>query len=363
MLRVLFVSGREPTYVRVALLLRALRANFQVTEITSSAKSMIQRLLEVSMRLLIIRPEYDVAVAGFFGQPIVPLLGRLNSNPIIFDAFISAYDTLCFDREIASPKSSIGKLAFWLDKSACSLSSQIITDTRAHAQYFAQTFDVPHQKISPLYLGYDKNLFFPRPKPEAGPFLVFYYGTFLPLHGVEYIVKAAKLVQKETDIRFLIVGRGKAYPSVRRLAHSISVNNIDFVDWIPYEKLPETIATASICLGGHFSNIEKAKRVISGKTYQFLAMERPTIVGDSLAANELFQHKENVFMCPQADEYALASAILELKRDIELRNRIARSGRELVASLFDNKTVESNVRNIVESTVRQNVELGSYRRY
>lgn len=312
---------------------------------------MSRRLVEVSAKLLLRRPQYDIAVAGFFGQPLVPLLKKLSPKPIVFDAFVSAYDTLCFDRKVACPSSPIGKAAYWLDKSACSQSSRIVADTQAHAQYFGRTFDVSQKKITKLYLGYDNSVFFPREKTLSGPFQVFFYGTFLPLHGIEYIVKAAKLVQKETDIRFLIVGKGRAHSSVRQLANDLSAHNIEFVDWIPYEKLPKTISNSSICLGGHFSNSEKAKRVIAGKTYQFLAMEKPTIVGDCAANKELFRHEEHVIMCEQANEYALADAILKLKREEELCDHIARNGRELVDSLFNNDVVEENLRKIIELAI------------
>jgi glycosyltransferase involved in cell wall biosynthesis len=68
--------------------------------------------------------------------------------------------------------------------------------------------------------------------------------------------------------------------------------------------------------------------VIAGKTFQFLAMAKPTIVGDSPANRELFVHGDDVFMCKMADARALASAILEIKRDASLGAQLAQRGSE-----------------------------------
>jgi glycosyltransferase involved in cell wall biosynthesis len=82
---------------------------------------------------------------------------------------------------------------------------------------------------------------------------------------------------------------------------------------------------ADVCLGGPFSNIDKAKRVISGKTYQFIAMKKPVIIGDNPANRELFEHRKNAMIVEMANADALADAILELREDAGMREQIAES--------------------------------------
>ena len=116
----------------------------------------------------------------------------------------------------------------------------------------------------------------------------------------------------------------------------------------PLKKLPEIIAEADICLGGHFSDIDKAKRVISGKTFQFIAMKKPTIIGDNLATRELFTHKENIYMCEMANEQSLTSAILELYNNKELREKIAYNGFKLFKEKCDLEHIEKDLLKIIK---------------
>jgi glycosyltransferase involved in cell wall biosynthesis len=329
--RVLFTCGREPEYVRNLLVLRALWQQFEVVEVTDSgAGSLLLRNLRLLPRLFAaLRSPHDLVFVGFYGYLLTLFLSRLTRKPILFDAFVSNWDTLCFDRQVFTPDSIRGRLARALDTRACLTASHCLLDTRAHGQYFARTFGIPEGHISTFYLGYDHELFHPRPLPkEIGRFVVFYYGSFLPLQGLDQIIAAARILQGEQDIEFCILGEGIVYPHVRKLATEWGLERITFQPSVPYASLPDAIAGASLCLGGPFGATAKASRVIAGKTFQFMAMARPTIVGDSPASRELFVHGEDVWMCRLADPQALASAILELKRDAPLRARIAQRGAE-----------------------------------
>ena len=328
---VLFISGRELSYMRNHVLLNALRLHFDVTVFTTGVRGIIARTLTGLARFIACRPDYDICFAGFYGQPIAIALSVLQHKPIIFDAYVSTYDTLCEDRRWFHPDSPVGHLAYWLDRRSCQIAARIITDTHAHARYFAETFGIPKDKLVPVYVGCDETLFYPRDKAPADSrdFEVFYYGAFLPLHGTEVIVQAAALLRDRPEIHFTIGGDGMRRTVVQRMVADLALTNVELVGWIPLEQLPDYIARASVCLGGHFSTIPKAARVISTKTFQFLAMRKPTIVADNPATRELFTHGEHVYAVPMGNPAALAEAVRTLADDSVLRHRIACGGYEV----------------------------------
>ncbi len=272
--------------------------------------------------------DVDVIILGFRAHEIFPLLRLLTRKPIITDAFISLYDTLCYDRKRFPPQSIIGRLAFWIDRYMCAKSEKIILDTEAHSEYFSQTFNIPREKFTRVFVGADTTFFYPQPRETHAHFEVFYYGTYLPLHGIKYIVQAAELLRTNRDIHFTLVGRGPVKQDIEEFVQAHNLTNVTLVPWLTLQQLAEYIAAADVCLGGHFSTIAKAGRVISGKTFQFLAMQKAVIVGDSPANAELLDNNENCVMVSTGNATQLAHAIQLLYDDPERRRRIAHAGRE-----------------------------------
>jgi len=78
---------------------------------------------------------------------------------------------------------------------------------------------------------------------------------------------------------------------------------------------------------GNFGDTPLAPLVISNKVYEALAMQKPVITSDMPANRELFD-EDDVVMIPVANPTALANAIVKLKNDHALCERIAKNGHE-----------------------------------
>ena len=354
-MRILYTCGREPEYPRNAVLQACLRASFPVIAATDRSSNLPLRYMRVAAKLLRAPAEYDLACVGFLGQPLVPLVRRITRRPILFDAFLSVYDTLCYDRRRFAPRSLAGRLAYWLDRASCTQADLVMLDTQAHARYFNKTFGVPMEKLTHLFVGCDENVFFPR--PDAQPGYVLFYGSFLPLHGLEVIIRAAKLLAADERIRFRVIGNGLEYPRIRRLADQLQLSNMEFLPPVPLSDLPDQIAGAALCLGGHFSGSDKAQRVIAGKTFQCLAMGKPTIVGDNIANRELLTPGNDAWFCRPGDAEALAQAILALMNTPDLGVHLGKNARATFLARASIAALSRQVRQMVESLASPNQAL------
>ena len=305
--KVLFVSTKNLDYLRNVQEIALLRKHAaQVTVIASPASSYFSRLLTVCTSLLRTSVKgYDLVFTGFAPQLLLPWFRRLRKKPVIEDFFISLYDTFTQDRRLFKPDSLPGKLLLKLDRKTLALGNTVIADTRAHAEYFASGLGCDPEKIQVLYLEADTEIYHPMPveKEPGAPFHVLYFGSILPLQGVDVVLGAIRLIGADPDYSFEVIGplEEKDIPDQSNLACH---------PWLSQQELAAHIARADLCLAGHFSpTIDKAKRTIPGKAYIFRAMEKPMVLGDTPANHELYTADSRTFFSPPGDPAALAETI------------------------------------------------------
>jgi glycosyltransferase involved in cell wall biosynthesis len=155
-------------------------------------------------------------------------------------------------------------------------------------------------------------------------FKILFFGTYVPLHGASYIVKAAQLLEHELGIHFMFIGNGQDRQKIHNLVRSLELKNIAFKAMLEPVHLKQEIAGAYVCLG-IFGNTPKTPLVIPNKVFEALAMGKAVITADTPAIRELFGEDE-LMLVPAADPEALADAIKKLKNDPTLRGRIAQRG-------------------------------------
>jgi glycosyltransferase involved in cell wall biosynthesis len=163
---------------------------------------------------------------------------------------------------------------------------------------------------------------------------VLFYGSMIPLHGIETIIKAASLFRNDEFIRFKLVGMGQEYRKARELSSQLGTDNvIEWIDTVPYTALSKLIADSTICLGV-FGTSDKASAVVPNKVFQCLSVGRPVISGDTDAMREWFTDGKNCLLVPPGDSTALAAAIRRLKGNAPLQSSLASAGHELFNEKF-----------------------------
>lgn len=356
-MRVLFVAARELSYPRNEVLLRALRRFAEVDAIGPDAApgSLLRASAQMTQRALgaLRRGRYDLVLVGFYGYLIAQALSRITRTPLLFDAFVSNYDTLVADRGRFAPGSAGAQLARLLDSSTCARADQILLDTQAHAAYFVREIGVPAAKITVLPVGCSEERFVPLPQAPAAPGLplrVLYYCSWLPLHGGSSVVEAAAQLA-DLPLEFRLVGDGPQRAGAEQIAARCGVQNVRFLPALPADAIAHELAQAHICLGGHFGRGDKAQRTIPGKLYQMLAAARPVIAGDSPANRELLRDGVSALMTPAADPAALAAALRRLAGDAALRATIAAGGRAAYEASASEAVITARLRAQVQAMV------------
>ncbi len=344
------LSYKAPNYTRTATLLAALRQlpEVEVTAITNTSTGVV-RYWQTFSRLVKYRLHHkpDVCIVGFRGQEIFGLLYPfMRGSRIIFDEFINMHDWFVNEhhklKEGSLPVKLLDSYTRWIFRR----STYVLADTPAHARLSAGMYDLPDDKIVAVPVGAEEGLFRPRPKTakKNTPFEVFFYGNMLPLHGLTVILDAIRQLKKDDleGMHFTLVG-GRGKPEmIARIETFITENDLDsyitHLPWVEYKKLPEYIANADICLGGPFGGTGQARRVVTGKTYQFLAMGKPTIIGETENTG-VFSDKQNCLIVHQQDPAALAAAFVWAHEHREKLESIGKSGQVLYAKQFSSEVI------------------------
>ena len=347
-MKLCFFGGYDPHYPRNAVLRKGLKKiglEFSECRVSGGYKFWLRYpLLFFQARGCV--PQHNFFFVPEFCQKDIPLarvLAWLASTKVIFDPLASRYETKIIDWKKKHPYSWTAWWNFKIDSWAFKLSDLILADTQAHKNYYCQQYRLPEEKIEVLPLGYNSDFYKPgrvkQPHLDETAFEVLFFGSFLPLHGVEVIVKAAKIISnRDNSIKFRLIGSGQTLARAIALVSEWKLPNVHFEGWLPQHILALKIDSAHLCLG-IFGQGEKTKRVVPHKIFQAMGARKAVITLRTPAAEEFFSHRENIYFCSRPEASQLAQAILELKEDSNLRERIATNGYHLVNQKFSPQAV------------------------
>jgi glycosyltransferase involved in cell wall biosynthesis len=325
-------GGHHRGYPRSSVIMSGLqRIGVPVVECTVSPRLKSPRrypALVAAYRRL--RGDFDVLFVPEFRHKDVPLawvLARRTHKLFVFDPLVSRYDTRVHDRADADARGLQASHNLNLDRIALSLPDLALADTAAHARYFREHLAAPDARVRVLPVGYDDAIFQAAPPPAGDPVRVLFYGSYLPLHGVDVIVDAALRLRGERHIHFELIGGGQTFGEVTRRLRDATPANVSVEARVDASVLPARIARASICLG-IFGTTAKAARVVPNKVYQCAAMARPVITADTSAVREFFEPGRHIEVVPAGDGAALAERILLLSDDARRRYEMGSAAAE-----------------------------------
>ncbi len=287
---------------------------------------------------LLTMPRPDVVVVGYPGQIdalVAYPICRLRRVPLVLDAFLSLYETAVDDRGLLPRRSWRARLLWRMERLACRAADLVLLDTEADCAFFRALYGGGHYvRVWVGALEPDGPLT-PRAATRDDTYDVLFVGTFIPLHGIEYILGAAALLgESAPEVRFTFIGHGQTYDDMRALGKDLALDNVVWgAHWLEGTELVERSARADLVLGV-FGASAKAQRVIPAKAYAALAQGRPLLTADTPGSREALAHNETAFLCPPANSAALAEAILAVRANPDLAERVAANGLALYRERF-----------------------------
>jgi colanic acid biosynthesis glycosyl transferase WcaI len=168
---------------------------------------------------------------------------------------------------------------------------------------------------------------FAREHNLVGKFVDLYAGNIGLSQGLEHVLCAAHALQNYTDVKFVFVGDGASREHLVTETARRHLENVKFIPFQPRQRLPEVLACADISLVSLQRGIGVSS--LPSKTFSILASGRPVIacVDEGSETWNLIQRAEAGLCIPPETPSELVNAILLLKENQALRERMGQSGR------------------------------------
>ena len=227
------------------------------------------------------KPNIYICYPGVFLALLFSFIPRSRRPFIFFDAFISLYDTAINDRTLYVPNSFIARFVYWAECRAFRVSDRIITDTEENAEFYAGLFRLAREKFEVIYLCIP-----PIERPveaehDDDTFNCLFIGSFVPLHGIQYILQAVSTLQDQAHIKYKFIGDGQDAHLLDEFLHTNPHSNVNWDrGFYPTSYLIQEISKADLCLG-IFGHTQKTDRVIPYKVYYYAAAGKAFITRES----------------------------------------------------------------------------------
>mgnify|MGYP002777002880 CR=1 FL=1 len=240
------------------------------------------------------------------------------NKKLIIEIHTLLYDTHVRDRKKIKDGSREAQRMIEKDILALTKPDCIIYASDRELNYWEKLLDikVDRQKIfkSPLFNA--SPLVSTRSFMQDGGLKICWWGTFIPLHGLDDILKALKILQKQ-ELQFTCNLFGIDNDFFGTYIEKIQLEQLETNVFLrkdlsfANDSLPKYLVDNCDLALGIFGNTDKAYHAIPNKLIEALSMRIPTLTMNSPALTEFFNPETDLWVCQPSPE-SIAESILKI---------------------------------------------------
>lgn len=264
----------------------------------------------------------------------------LKRDRIINDFFISNFDTYVYDRKKITVKNPRAWWKFFQDWFNFKFSKYLLSDTYTHFKYWESLFGKYKGELFVLPVLADKQIYFPsKTEVKNEKIKILFYGSFIPLHGIDIILEAFSLMERDNvNFEAKIIGTGQMYKKMKDLYIQLELKSVQMDGLFIDEKaLAQEIREYDIILG-IFGNSTKARSVVPNKLYQALACKKTVVTLYSEPIFEFFDEKD-LITC-ERNSLVLSEKLTSLINNPLLLDETSSNGYEKFLKIYDKTKID-----------------------
>ncbi|MBE0471747.1 MAG: glycosyltransferase [Methyloprofundus sp.] len=285
-------------------------------------------------------------------------LAKKLKKRVIGEFYISMFDTYVNDRRTVSKDSPRAKKLTKLDQNFIDVCHQIIFLNASEREYYLTLASREDAKdktaLIPLATNPKQRVTLSFANDKTNTLTLCWWGTFIPLHGLEKILEAAKYIKAaDIDFKLYLFGTSeeKSLPYKKQI-EDLGLQEYVFIDNTKNfadKSLDQFLIEHCDIAFGNFGDSVKAKTVMVNKVVESVSMGLPVISQQTSALAEYFEDGKSIAFCESEPE-KIAKKVIALSKDKAKMKSMAESGFQLYKTRFSKEAYLQDIIPVLENT-------------
>ena len=190
------------------------------------------------------------------------------------------------------------------------------------------------------------------PEVEPEEKRILFVGRLVEVKGVEYLLRAHKLLRKKfPDVKLAVVGDGPLRPRLEKLTDELGLrDSVVFTGWKTGEDIVSEYLRASLVVVPSIVDEKGLTESLGVVAIEAMAFGRPVVASDVGGLPDVVTPDAGILV-PQKDPEALASAIEKILSDRKLARELSEGARRRFREHFSKEAVAARYHKLYQEVV------------
>lgn len=292
--------------------------------------------------IVVTSPPLFVALSGY-------IISKLKGIPFVFEVR-DLWPESAIDTGVLKNKQII-QFAFWFEKFIYKKATLINVLTPAFYEILKTKKHVPEHKLilipnaadfslsEDLFQTFDRELF--REENDLqGKFVITYVGAHGVANHLQQIIEAGKELE-DTNVLFLLIGKGMEKEHLIELAKEQNVQNVRFLKSVPKKDVFKYIIASEMGISV-LKKVDTFKTVYSNKTFDYMSCKKPILMAIDGVSRELVEKADAGSYIEPENKEEFSRVIRHYLNNPEILDKQGLNGYQYAKENFD-RTLLSNL--------------------
>jgi glycosyltransferase involved in cell wall biosynthesis len=185
--------------------------------------------------------------------------------------------------------------------------------------------------------------------------------VYAGLHGIaqrlETMLEAADILKDQSEIRFVLIGDGPEKQFLQKRVEELRLTNVRFYPPTPSFRMSQILSALDIAIVP-LKKHDLFRGALPSKLFEAMGAALPIVLSIRGEAQELVETSQCGICVEPEDPREMATAILKLARNPELRSHLGRNGREYVEQHYNRVLIAGRLEKLLLFNRRNQCESG-----